>query len=256
MPRLLHTPGTLALCCLRWAARPLTFGKAGIVHNDVKADNLIWVEENPGKHSVRIVDFGCARIDQRLEPGRNWSLAEGGAGHLGKWSPEMALRLPITPRGDIWGMAVSLCELFCGRFVWRNEADTAEIVLAQALGLCNLRDGMPVSLLRRSPLDVPQLYSPAPQHFPLRRNPLGQLEMLRPSQWGLDQVLGEGWDVDPGGTAELGELLQCALVMDPAERPSAKDLLETCRFAGRETNPQADGAGSRTPPSAPQVTLE
>merc|ERR1719440_2235645 len=107
---------------------------------------------------VRIVDFGCARLDQREEPGRNWSLAEGGAGHLGKWSPEMVLRLPISHRGDVWGVAISLCELHCGRAVWCNEGDTAEIVLAQLLGLCDLRAGVPASLLRRSPLDVRKLY--------------------------------------------------------------------------------------------------
>ena len=33
------------------------------------------------------------------------ALAEGGAGHLGKWSPEMTLRLPIGHRSDIWGAA-------------------------------------------------------------------------------------------------------------------------------------------------------
>jgi len=107
------------------------------------------------KPIVRIVDFGCARLDHREEePGRNWSLAEGGAGHLGKWSPEMTLRLPITPRGDVWGLAVTLCELHSGRYVWRTEGDTSEVVLAQALGLCNLTNGVPMSMIRRSPLDI------------------------------------------------------------------------------------------------------
>ncbi|CAK0879893.1 unnamed protein product, partial [Prorocentrum cordatum] len=68
--------------------------RAGVVHNDVKPDNIIWTQA-PMHHgvpvespTVQIVDFGCARLDQREEAGRNWSLAEGGAGHLGKWSPE------------------------------------------------------------------------------------------------------------------------------------------------------------------------
>lgn len=209
--------------------------RAGVVHNDVKPDNIIWIQA-PSCHgrpmessSVQIVDFGCARLDQREDCGRNWSLAEGGAGHLGKWSPEMTLRLPITTRGDVWGIAVSLCELHCGRFVWHSEADTAEVVLAQALGLCGQRDGVPSSLLRRSPLDIRVLYTPAPLHLPLRRNGLGQLEALRPRHWGLEQVLGEGWREN--GKAALGEFLQAALIMDPADRPSARQLLQTCGFA-------------------------
>lgn len=219
---------------LRHVARGALHGlalleQAGVVHNDVKPDNLIWVEPaDGGGPSVRIVDFGCARLDHREEQGRNWSLAEGGAGHLGKWSPEMALRLPITHRGDVWGLAVSLCELHCGRSVWRHEADTAEVVLAQSLGLCGLREGLPSSLLRRSPLDVRQLYTPAPRHWPLRRNSLGQLEVLRPVRWGLEQVLGESWREN--GKGDFAELLQTALVVDPAYRPSAAQLLECCCF--------------------------
>ena len=48
---------------------------------------------------MKIVDFGCARL------AGDWALAEGGAGHLGKWSPEMILRLPIGHRSDVWGTA-------------------------------------------------------------------------------------------------------------------------------------------------------
>lgn len=210
--------------------------RVGVVHNDVKPDNLIWCDtaEDQDMHPrVKIVDFGCARLDQREEPGRNWSLAEGGAGHLGKWSPEMALRIPITHMNDVWGMAISICELYCGRSMWRNEADTVEVVVAQIIGLCNLRDGLPRSLLRRSPLDVRLLYTPAPAHFPLRRNTLGQLEVLRPSRWGLEQVLGERWREHEH--RECGEFLEAALCVDAIARPSAAELLEACTFVSEHT---------------------
>eukprot|EP00438_Fugacium_kawagutii_P030289 Skav235052 [mRNA] locus=scaffold3697:82127:91955:- [translate_table: standard] len=151
------------------------------------------------------------------------ALAEGGAGHLGKWSPEMTLRLPIGHRSDIWGVAVTLCELHCGRVVWRSEVDSAEVVMAQALGLCNLRDGLPPSLLRRSPLDVRQLYTPAPRHWPLRRA-VAHLEAVRPKRWGLEQILGQHWQ--DSAKLEFGQFLLAALVLDPAFRPSAEDLLE------------------------------
>mmetsp|Transcript_13405 Transcript_13405/g.31482 ORF Transcript_13405/g.31482 Transcript_13405/m.31482 type:complete len:653 (+) Transcript_13405:75-2033(+) len=244
--------------------------QAGIVHNDMKADNLIWVgpinaPSSDGKASfldamVRIVDFGCARLDQREEFGRNWSLAEGGAGHLGKWSPEMTLRLPITHRSDVWGVSVSLCELHCGRVAWRNEADTAEVVLAESLGLCGLRDGVPSSLLRRSPLDVRLLYTPAPKHLPLRRNALGQLEALQPLHWGLEQVLGAKWR--DNRKAEFGELLQCCLIVDPLCRPSAAQVLDCCRFlapplrASAATAAAATAAAATAPPPDASTSLE
>jgi len=242
---------------------------AGVVHNDIKADNLMWVEvpvsaskgelaslEPQMRPMVRIVDFGCARLDYREEePGRNWALAEGGAGHLGKWSPEMTLRLPISHKGDVWGLAVALCELHCGRNVWRNEQDTAEVVLAQALGLCNLYSGVPMSMIRRSPLDIRQLYTPAPRHFPVRRNMLdGSLEVIQPTFWGLEQVLGRNWQ--EAGKAGLHELLHAALVLDPMVRPSAAQLLESCTLVAEpEASDQprgifAQAANLARPPAA------
>jgi len=213
--------------------------RAGVVHNDLKPDNLVWAEAGVGsprsttssraRPCVRIVDFGCARLDRREEPGRNWSLAEGGAGHLGKWSPEMVLRLPITHRGDVWGLAISLCELHCGRLVWCHQSDTAEVVLAQSLGLCGHREGVPASLLRRSPLDVRKLYTPAPRHWPVRRQGSGQLQVLQPRRWGLEVVLGSDWGA--GEKRELGDFLRRALVLDAEHRPSAADLLEGPGFA-------------------------
>eukprot|EP00929_Paragymnodinium_shiwhaense_P007263 TRINITY_DN111199_c0_g1_i1.p1 TRINITY_DN111199_c0_g1~~TRINITY_DN111199_c0_g1_i1.p1 ORF type:complete len:740 (+),score=186.12 TRINITY_DN111199_c0_g1_i1:186-2405(+) len=248
-----ETPGFFAdVKNLRHVARGALQGlsllqDAGIVHNDMKPDNIMWVQapvtgdsaassSSAPMPSVRIVDFGCARLDASIEErGRNWSLAEGGAGHLGKWSPEMVLRLPITHKNDVWGLAIALCELYCGRVVWRGEQDTAEVVLAQAIGLCGLTEGLPSSLLRRSPLDVRQLYTPAGMpvqgHLPLRRNALGQLEALRPMRYGLEQVLGDGWRQDLQDQVDFGDLLEAALVVDPKYRPSAKDLLELYSFA-------------------------
>jgi len=262
-PRFFHDLRNLQ-CVANGALRGLMLlDQAGIVHNDVKPDNLIWMDsavrtwdvgcgdtlmEKPPM--VRIVDFGCARLDQREEHGRNWSLAEGGAGHLGKWSPEMTLRLPITHRGDVWGLAISLCELHCGRSVWRNEADTAEVVLAQSIGLCNLLEGLPSSLMRRSPLDIRQLYTPAPRHFPLRRNALGQLEALQPMRYGLEQVIGDDWR--EAGKGELQELLQAALIIDPMYRPSAAHLLDRFSFCTPGLTQEATQLDAQSPdPGAP-----
>lgn len=231
------------LGCLRTVARGALRGlalleRAGVVHNDVKADNIIWTgrtemgtaadDSNAASQTVKLVDFGCARLDQREDPGRNWALAENGAGHLGKWAPEMALRLPITHRSDVWGVAVSLCELHCGRFVWRTEADTVEVVVAQQIGLCGLRNGLPSSLLGRSPLDITQLYTPAPIHLPLRKNGQGKMEVLRPVRYGLSQVLGDDWQEQ--GKGDLQNFLSTALVADPEARPPASQLLQH-RFA-------------------------
>eukprot|EP00927_Polykrikos_kofoidii_P054485 TRINITY_DN48898_c0_g1_i1.p1 TRINITY_DN48898_c0_g1~~TRINITY_DN48898_c0_g1_i1.p1 ORF type:complete len:804 (+),score=152.82 TRINITY_DN48898_c0_g1_i1:74-2485(+) len=200
---------------------------ASVVHCDLKSDNIMWVDVPGGPPIIRVVDFGCARLDSRTESGRNWALVEGGAGHLGKWAPEMVLRLPITDRADIWGLAVSLLEMNCGRAMWACESDTVEIVLAQALGLANARRGMPLSLLRRSPLDITRLYSAGMNHFPIRRingEHEAPYEELRPATWGLECVLGREstWDKV---RRDFASYVMTSLSMDHEERPSAAEML-------------------------------
>merc|ERR1711972_909709 len=179
-------------------------------------------------------DFGCSRLDRRIENGRNWALAEGGAGHLGKWAPEMILRLPITDRCDVWGLAITTLEVYSGRFLWCGEPDTVEVVLAQILGLINAKDGLPEDLMRRSPLDITKLYSPWPQHFPLRRVGEGHgcvLEELRPCTWGLGRILGD----EAGFSQTMKEFVsyvKASLKADHEERPSAAELLECAFVAG------------------------
>lgn len=200
--------------------------EAKVVHADVKADNIMWTDSDVpgGEPRIRLVDFGCARLDRRIESGRNWALAEGGAGHLGKWAPEMVLRLPITCAADVWGMAVAQLELYAGRVVWGCEEDTVEVVLAQLLGLVEARDGLPADLMRRSPLDITQLYSPHPQYFPLRRSYMGEQEELRPAMFGLQVVLGRKstWCQQK---QDLADYVRQAMQLDPDDRLEAKELL-------------------------------
>eukprot|EP00930_Biecheleria_cincta_P059582 TRINITY_DN4528_c0_g1_i1.p1 TRINITY_DN4528_c0_g1~~TRINITY_DN4528_c0_g1_i1.p1 ORF type:complete len:729 (-),score=170.63 TRINITY_DN4528_c0_g1_i1:57-2243(-) len=214
----------VALGCIRGL---MLLSEASVVHCDMKADNFMWTVREGEEPTVRIVDFGCSRLDCRIENGRNWALNENGAGHIGKWAPEMVLRLPVTAKHDVWGHAVALFELYAGRNMWNKEGDTVEYVLAQALGLCNARNGMPAELLRRSPIDIRQLYTPSPCHFPVQRlghAPNLRFKEFRPARWGHGCVLGpeEDWD---DLKKLLSQYVQTSMTLDPNKRPSAADML-------------------------------
>lgn len=215
---------TVAVGCLRGLS---LLCDAGVVHCDMKADNFMWTKGTDGSTVVRLVDFGCSRLDSRLENGRNWAFAEGGAGHIGKWAPEMMLRLPITDKADVWGQAVALLELYSGRNMWNEEEDTVEYMLAQALGLVNQKAGLPEKLLRRSPLDIRQLYTPSPAYFPVQRMgvaPHVRFKELRPATWGLSCILGDEtkWDKTK---KQLADYVLKAMALDPEDRPHAVDLM-------------------------------
>lgn len=203
--------------------------KAGVVHCDMKPDNIMWVDAVGDKPpSVRLVDFGCSRLDSRLENGRNWALAEGGAGHVGKWAPEMVLRLRITHKADVWGLAVALLELHSGRATWSGESDTVEVILAQVLGICNARNGLPVEILKRSPLDIRQLYTPYPSYFPVQRSGTfgegARFTELRPANWGLGCVLGheDNWNDE---RVIFATFITTMMTLDHDKRPSADEML-------------------------------
>jgi len=205
---------------------------AGVVHNDLKADNLIWVKggKDLARQSVKIVDFGSAHLDQQEMSSRNWNLAEGGRGNLGKWPPEMLLKLPISHVADVWGLAVTLCELHCDRFVWCDDRDTPVKVLAQALALSNERLGVPRELLQKSPANVYSFTTPGPRHLPVHCNAQGKLEVLEPTAYGLQQVLGKDWPSTE--KRKFGDFLEAALVINPSDRPTAAKLLtmDKCSF--------------------------
>jgi len=203
--------------------------KAGVVHCDMKPDNIMWVDavgDTPA--SVRLVDFGCSRLDSRLENGRNWALAEGGAGHVGKWAPEMVLRLRITHKADVWGLAVALLELHSGRATWSGESDTVEVILAQVLGIVNARNGLPLEILKRSPLDIRQLYTPYPSYFPVQRSGTfgegARFTELRPANWGLGCVLGheDNWNDE---RVIFATFITTMMTLDHEKRPSAEEML-------------------------------
>eukprot|EP00929_Paragymnodinium_shiwhaense_P014187 TRINITY_DN122077_c0_g1_i1.p1 TRINITY_DN122077_c0_g1~~TRINITY_DN122077_c0_g1_i1.p1 ORF type:complete len:607 (+),score=115.67 TRINITY_DN122077_c0_g1_i1:94-1914(+) len=210
---------------------------AGVVHNDLKPDNIMWLQENAESKTpagIKVVDFNLARLDQREEPHRNWCRAEGGAGHKGYWPPEMVLGLPITHVRDVWAAGLLVCELFTGRCPYsRHQSDTALVSLAQACGLCGLVEGVPSSLLRRSPLEIQKMFTPAFMpvrgHLPLRRGVRGTVETLRPTSYGLEQVLGKCWE-HCSDRRLLHELLALSLTFDPDVRPIAKTLLRRCKY--------------------------
>lgn len=62
-PAFFHDLANLRLVAFGVLSGLMLLDKAGIVHNDIKPDNLIWTKD--GGPRVKIVDFGCARIDQR-----------------------------------------------------------------------------------------------------------------------------------------------------------------------------------------------
>jgi serine/threonine-protein kinase len=85
---------------------------AGIVHRDVKPDNVI-VEANDW---VRLIDFGVARVTES-----ELTVGEYVLGTPSYLSPEAARSKPIDARADQFSLATVMVEMLTGKRVFRGE---------------------------------------------------------------------------------------------------------------------------------------
>src|SRR5689334_7572360 len=92
--------------------------QAGIVHRDIKPDNLFVTQE----HTLKVLDFGIARL--REMSGAELTLT--GAGAMGTpafMSPEQARgrSAQVGPRSDIWAVGATMFTMVSGRLVHAAE---------------------------------------------------------------------------------------------------------------------------------------
>jgi hypothetical protein len=99
-------------CCdaLRYAHR------YGLLHRDIKPDNIYIVRDHDGVEHAKLLDFGLAKLIFGDDTSRPSSLTESGITLGTPWymSPEQCQAKPLDGRTDIYSLAYSLYEALAG----------------------------------------------------------------------------------------------------------------------------------------------
>jgi len=97
--------------------------QVGVIHRDLKPDNVIVVPTGDGAELVKLLDFGVAKLVNRDDEDVGFQTAAGSViGTPAYMSPEQAGGMTIDARSDIYSLGAIMYELFCGQPIFRGRS--------------------------------------------------------------------------------------------------------------------------------------
>ncbi|MGH2955347.1 MAG: serine/threonine-protein kinase, partial [Solirubrobacterales bacterium] len=162
----------------------------GVVHRDVKPENVIVRDDAQGGKRAKLMDFGIARVNGTQ------SLTAAGevVGTLAYMSPEQAEGSEVGPASDVYSLGLTVYELWAGEnpVAGHSPASTARRIGVPVPPLAEYRPDLPEELAAT----VDACLDPDPG---LRPDPIELREQLEAE---LDRLDSEAAIPDPPPTAE------------------------------------------------------
>jgi eukaryotic-like serine/threonine-protein kinase len=117
-----HLTSDIALPILRQAAAGLAAAhRAGIIHRDVKPDNIYLVGEPGDPYAVKVLDFGLAKMETQS----GFTQAGVAVGTMEYMAPEQVVTDRSDARTDVYGLGIVMYRMYTGElpFVAKEDAD-------------------------------------------------------------------------------------------------------------------------------------
>lgn len=144
--------------------------RAGVIHRDVKPDNVFLIGEKGAAHTIKVLDFSLARNMEFS----GFTAVGVAVGTLDYMAPEQTVSDPPDPRTDVYGLGVLMYRMLTGRLPFKgNDAqetlalhfvepapplDLAAVAAAAAqgwgsspLGLASALEAVTLKCLRKRP---------------------------------------------------------------------------------------------------------
>ncbi len=192
----------------------------GIVHRDLKPENIFLVQRPDGGETVKVLDFGIAKVIHDDDKMPSLTLKGRAMGTPTYMSPEQAKGGKLTIHSDIYSVAVLIYEMLCG--VPPFQGDNAMDIMLKHVN--EKPPGLSLPALRGSIIDVAvqkALAKPPDARFP--------------SAWAFLAALG-GPAVRVRGSAAMPAILPPDESGRPAPRSHSPGL--DTGSAAAETQPQ------------------
>jgi serine/threonine-protein kinase len=117
--------------------------RAGVVHRDLKADNIYLVDDGLGQDRVKLLDFGVSRFMAGTHAQR---LTKSGmvVGTPLYVSPEQAVgRADVDHRTDLWSLGVVMYEALVGELPFSGKNPAQVLVQIVTEPVPNMRESCP-----------------------------------------------------------------------------------------------------------------
>lgn len=114
----------------------------GIVHRDIKPDNVFLLNQSGVRLHLRVLDFGIARIYKRGEPSHAETLTRPGSvvGTPRYMSPEQLGGQPLDARSDLYSAAMVIHEALSGQLPYISGKQLQELCPLAPADLQSLLD--------------------------------------------------------------------------------------------------------------------
>jgi serine/threonine protein kinase len=122
----------------------------GIIHRDLKAENVMIVPRDEGGDLVKVLDFGISKVSAMEQAGDGKRLTRNGAvmGTPDYMAPEQALGDGVDPRADIYSIGVLTYEMMTGTVPFQSSSVMEVLVM-------HMRDRPEPPSHRRPDLNLP-----------------------------------------------------------------------------------------------------
>lgn len=87
----------------------------GVIHRDLKPENIMLVRDSVGEESVKVLDFGIAKVLRSQADGDMTDTRQGMViGTPSYMSPDVARNIGVSPASDLYSLGVILYEMLSG----------------------------------------------------------------------------------------------------------------------------------------------